>query len=186
MHQTAQVIPSNSVSLSRHQVEPLFENFQLVIYLYVLERVFPDVNVHLEMHQCVALRNTSRDYQSLRNRALDIVVAMSKRKLHIDGESSDDFEVYTPVKPARRSKSTQQKKKLRGTSPQVGDLEAETKAEPHSHPVSLHILSSPETPRVALLAWFDVVCDSRGMPWRKQFDPSFGRDERAQRAYEVW
>jgi A/G-specific adenine glycosylase len=106
---------------------------------------------------------------------------MSKRKLYIDGESSDDFD---PGKPARRSKSTQQKKKLRGTSPQVGDLEAETKDEPHL--VSLHILSSSETPRVALLAWFDVVCDSRGMPWRKQFDPSFGRDERAQRAYEVW
>ncbi|GAA6043599.1 hypothetical protein JCM8097_008279 [Rhodosporidiobolus ruineniae] len=38
-----------------------------------------------------------------------------------------------------------------------------------------------------LLAWFDTVKDTRGMPWRKEVNPAQQTDEeRAQRAYEVW
>jgi A/G-specific adenine glycosylase len=39
--------------------------------------------------------------------------------------------------------------------------------------------------RTALLKWFQTVHASRGMPWRKPYDPNLGIEDRAQRAYEV-
>lgn len=39
--------------------------------------------------------------------------------------------------------------------------------------------------RNALLAWYKTVHDTRGMPWRRPYDPNLGPEERAQRAYEV-
>lgn len=36
-----------------------------------------------------------------------------------------------------------------------------------------------------LATWFLTVHDARGMPWRKQYDPSLPDAEKAQRAYEV-
>lgn len=54
------------------------------------------------------------------------------------------------------------------------------------HPVSMHVISSVEPMRIALLEWYDRVHDARKMPWRKKFDPSLDVEGRAQRAYEVW
>ncbi|KIK22751.1 hypothetical protein PISMIDRAFT_29621 [Pisolithus microcarpus 441] len=54
--------------------------------------------------------------------------------------------------------------------------------------MSTHVVASSEIDQVrkSLLAWYDKVHDVRGMPWRKRYDPSLGREARAQRAYEVW
>ncbi|KAI5986914.1 DNA glycosylase [Pisolithus albus] len=56
------------------------------------------------------------------------------------------------------------------------------------HSMSIHVVASSEIDQVrkSLLAWYDKVHDVRGMPWRKRYDPSLGREARAQRAYEVW
>lgn len=53
------------------------------------------------------------------------------------------------------------------------------------HPNSIHIISSASAVRRALLKWYASVHTSRGMPWRKPYDPTLSVDERAQRAYEV-
>ncbi|KAF8609042.1 DNA glycosylase [Ceratobasidium sp. AG-I] len=37
----------------------------------------------------------------------------------------------------------------------------------------------------ALLEWFEEKREVRGMPWRKRYNPSLSKEERAQRAYEV-
>ena len=39
--------------------------------------------------------------------------------------------------------------------------------------------------RVSLLTWYDYVKLKRQMPWRVDFDPSWGIRARSQRAYEV-
>jgi hypothetical protein len=54
-----------------------------------------------------------------------------------------------------------------------------------SHSRSSHDIRSPSPIRAALLRWYAGVHTSRGMPWRKSYDPSQGIEERAQRAYEV-
>ncbi|KAF9459761.1 DNA glycosylase [Collybia nuda] len=54
------------------------------------------------------------------------------------------------------------------------------------HPRSSHDIQSPSAIRLGLLRWYTGVHASRGMPWRKPYDPSQGPEERAQRAYEVW
>lgn len=50
-----------------------------------------------------------------------------------------------------------------------------------------HVFSSDTSETIAgsLLTWFDGVHASRGMPWRKKFNPAWNADERGQRAYEV-
>ncbi|KAH9477783.1 Adenine DNA glycosylase [Psilocybe cubensis] len=54
------------------------------------------------------------------------------------------------------------------------------------HSRSTHTIVSPGPMRKALLSWFKTVHDTRGMPWRRAYDPNLGTEERAQRAYEVW
>ncbi|KAI0340388.1 DNA glycosylase [Trametopsis cervina] len=54
------------------------------------------------------------------------------------------------------------------------------------HPYSRHVIANPAPLQDALLTWYAGVHESRGMPWRKPYDPTFDRDQRAQRAYEVW
>jgi A/G-specific adenine glycosylase len=58
-----------------------------------------------------------------------------------------------------------------------------TGSPPHSK--SSHIIGPSAPIRFALLEWYKAVHDTRGMPWRKRYDPTQGPDERAQRAYEV-
>lgn len=54
-----------------------------------------------------------------------------------------------------------------------------------SHTKYNHTVLSPGPVRVALLEWYKTVHGTRGMPWRKPYDPALGSNERAQRAYEV-
>lgn len=73
----------------------------------------------------------------------------------------------------------------------VGDVDNEDEdvdaspshATPHGP--SMHIVSDVEPLREALLGWYSKVHETRGMPWRKPYDPSLGPEERSQRAYEV-
>ena len=53
------------------------------------------------------------------------------------------------------------------------------------HPASLHRLPNSMPLRSALLSWYSEVHEKRGMPWRKNYDPSLDATERSQRAYEV-
>jgi A/G-specific adenine glycosylase len=54
------------------------------------------------------------------------------------------------------------------------------------HRKSVHTISSPAVVRSTLLSWYKTVQDTRGMPWRRPYDPNLGPEERAQRAYEVF
>ncbi|KAL6298669.1 DNA glycosylase [Sparassis latifolia] len=54
------------------------------------------------------------------------------------------------------------------------------------HGTSMHRIAQPEPLQESLLEWYAGVHTSRGMPWRKPYDPTLGPDEQAQRAYEVW
>lgn len=55
----------------------------------------------------------------------------------------------------------------------------------NQHLKSTHVIDKPNEVRGALLSWYSGVHATRGMPWRKPFDPSHGNEARAQRAYEV-
>ncbi|KAL0070289.1 hypothetical protein AAF712_002781 [Marasmius tenuissimus] len=54
------------------------------------------------------------------------------------------------------------------------------------HSRSDHVLFVVEPIQDALLQWYSTVRDSRGMPWRKVYDPNLSAEARSQRAYEVW
>ena len=101
-------------------------------------------------------------------------------KRHI---SSDD-EDYS----ATSSKANQSPKKKKAKStPSTHDLELEVAVtnKPRPHASETHRIDDPRPIRVSLLEWYSEVHETRGMPWRKPYDASLGRDERAQRAYEV-
>lgn len=131
-----------------------------------------------------------------------------KRKL---SQSSDDFiasdsddEAYEPKTAAGSSRKASTKitsrkkraspkqnssKKARKTKSEVedvsGDEEDFLEGQTIPHSASLHTVTSAKAIRAALLAWYDVVHEVRGMPWRKPFDHAWNEEERAQRAYEV-
>jgi A/G-specific adenine glycosylase len=122
-----------------------------------------------------------------------LLCVMPKRPLTSDAstDSGDDGDYAMPVKrSSRKSKSSHPR-----TQKKTRDLHSKDRFEndelqgevvntrPHS--TSLHSIISSGPARVALLKWFDGVHDVRGMPWRKRYDSTFDRDQRAQRAYEV-
>ncbi len=53
------------------------------------------------------------------------------------------------------------------------------------HPQSLHSVERIAACCGDLLLWYSGVKAVRGMPWRKDYDPSLSANERTQRAYEV-
>ncbi|SJL15645.1 uncharacterized protein ARMOST_19149 [Armillaria ostoyae] len=55
----------------------------------------------------------------------------------------------------------------------------------NDHSKSQHVISNADEICDALLRWYSGVHATRGMPWRKVYDPNLGPEERAQRAYEV-
>ncbi|KAH7908403.1 DNA glycosylase [Hygrophoropsis aurantiaca] len=99
----------------------------------------------------------------------------------LDSESDDSFHVG----PSRQSKPT---KKIQHSKHITIENEDHESAHSIPHAVSVHVVNSQiiNEIRMALLAWYDKVHETRGMPWRKPFDASLGVEERAQRAYEVW
>ncbi|KAI6029364.1 DNA glycosylase [Pisolithus microcarpus] len=108
------------------------------------------------------------------------------------GESSSEKDSDPSVSdavPTRRkvSKSANKTRKTR-TFRLPKAVESATSSTALLHSTSTHVVASSEIDQVrkSLLAWYDKVHDVRGMPWRKRYDPSLGREARAQRAYEVW
>lgn len=104
---------------------------------------------------------------------------------HSDAEGSD----YGETLPKRKKKATvgrkQPKPKYTTADTALSGTEVKQQGDALPHPASSHVIRSPGPIRVALLRWYAGVHASRGMPWRKPFDPLQGPEERAQRAYEV-
>ncbi|EGN92517.1 hypothetical protein SERLA73DRAFT_164044 [Serpula lacrymans var. lacrymans S7.3] len=114
---------------------------------------------------------------------------MGKRsRLSEDDYSEDSSGSYVPArkKLAKGKVSTTRKFSQKSSKDrETRDKEPSTNTEA-SHSTSLHVIINPVPLRSALLEWYDKVHELRGMPWRKPYNPSLSREERAQRAYEVW
>jgi A/G-specific adenine glycosylase len=113
---------------------------------------------------------------------------MAKRRVSSDDLSSDEEYTSAPsARKARKAKQQPAKKKQKTTTPDdcpdATNDDIVTHTRPHAS--STHTISAPKLLRVALLEWYAGVHETRGMPWRKPYDPSLGHDGRAQRAYEV-
>ncbi|KAA1476577.1 DNA glycosylase [Dentipellis sp. KUC8613] len=120
--------------------------------------------------------------------------ARKKRKLSDDEYASDaSSSSFEPTKPKRaqpQGKKQLVKRKKRASNDTddeaLDDGALESSITLPLHPQSLHTISSAEAMRNALTEWYSRVHEDRGMPWRKPYNPDFGPEERAQRAYEVW
>ncbi|KAJ7770504.1 hypothetical protein B0H16DRAFT_1306809 [Mycena metata] len=121
---------------------------------------------------------------------------MGKRKtLPQSAESSDDDlsdsgDEFNASKTRKKSFSTTQRSKKR-TKRDLDAVNDDVSATPPScslHSKWIHVMKPAEVPsiRAALVQWYSTVHSSRSMPWRKPYDPTLDRDDRAQRAYEVW
>ncbi|KAF8189844.1 DNA glycosylase [Mycena galopus ATCC 62051] len=124
---------------------------------------------------------------------------MGKRKfsgseadfLDEDGSDSDDqFDASYESKTRRKSASNRQtnKKRTRHDLDGANDVSGASPRIP-SHAKSMHVMNAAEVPsvRAALVQWYWTVHSSRQMPWRKQCNPAtMDREQRSQRAYEVW
>ncbi|EMD34775.1 hypothetical protein CERSUDRAFT_125329 [Gelatoporia subvermispora B] len=124
-----------------------------------------------------------------------------KRAIASDDEydyNDSDESAYEPATAAVKAKTKARASKPRAAAKKqrrvassaednaIGTLDVESKVHSALHPASTHIISDPAPLREALLNWYSLVHETRGMPWRKAYDPSLGAEEKAQRAYEVW
>ncbi|PPQ87673.1 hypothetical protein CVT25_011440 [Psilocybe cyanescens] len=106
-----------------------------------------------------------------------------------DSESEDASFVpktKVPTRKKRKVTATQPKKPVNASPSQISDAQESDVYDAPRHPKFTHIVVSPAPMRKSLLGWYKTVHDTRGMPWRRSYDPNLGPDERAQRAYEVW
>jgi A/G-specific adenine glycosylase len=119
------------------------------------------------------------------------MVKRSISEASADLASDDDYAMAPPTPKAAKSSKAKRlpaQKKLKtkasdGGCPEQADEGAASQCRLHTS--ATHIISAPEPLRVALLEWYAGVHETRGMPWRKPYDSTLGRDGRAQRAYEV-
>ncbi|KAJ7039781.1 DNA glycosylase [Mycena alexandri] len=105
-------------------------------------------------------------------------------------DSGDSFNASLASKTRKKRTSTSQRSKKR-TKRDLDAVNDDVPGTPLScslHSKSIHVMKTAEVPsiRAALVQWYSTVQSSRNMPWRKLYDPTLDRDERAQRAYEVW
>ncbi|KAF8662369.1 hypothetical protein AX16_001174 [Volvariella volvacea WC 439] len=98
--------------------------------------------------------------------------------------SSSDADWAEPTKKGSRQGTSRHGKRVK--KDEVALQVAKGLQQSVSHFSSLHMISSPQECRTALLRWYSDVEDARGMPWRKPYNPNLGPEEKAQRAYEVW
>ncbi|KAJ6486941.1 DNA glycosylase [Mycena sanguinolenta] len=122
---------------------------------------------------------------------------MGKRKfsdseaefLDVDVSDSDDqFDAPSGSKTRRKSTSSGQASKKR-TKHDFDGANDVSGASPSTHAKSVHVLGTADISsiRTALLQWYSTVHALRQMPWRKKFDSKAAdREQRGQRAYEVW
>ncbi|KAF9564477.1 DNA glycosylase [Agrocybe pediades] len=128
---------------------------------------------------------------------------MTKRRRITRSESDDDFTDLSPpcsdvddasfspkptkkVSKSRNTTNSQKRIKKNASKELLPDAQGDNNHVKDIHPKSAHTINSPNPIRIALLAWYKTVHTARGMPWRKEYNPKLGVDERAQRAYEVW
>ena len=112
---------------------------------------------------------------------------MGKRKLDSDDDFSDsDYQFYAPSEPKTRKKRSSSRphsdKKTRHKLDASEDLSPTPPHTKNTHTIKTTDITAI---RSALLQWYSTVHDSRNMPWRKRYDPTLGREGRAQRAYEA-
>jgi len=109
-----------------------------------------------------------------------------------DSDSESDFDDASFAQQSRGLRSSKRPAIVARSKAKVSRNGASTSSTPQEicadftpHSKSVHSISSPAMVRSALLAWYKTVHDTRGMPWRRPYDPNLGPEERAQRAYEV-
>lgn len=100
------------------------------------------------------------------------------------GSESDNYLPSSSKAPKKIAGKARPPKKKTKRQPDVIAIESDSPSRA-VHGSSTHTLQDPTRIRAALLKWYSGVHDTRGMPWRKPYDPSLGKEERAQRAYEV-
>lgn len=113
---------------------------------------------------------------------------MAKRRvIEIESEVESSSSEYSPPSTAGQPTSRKRRKRKEPESAtRVEHPETDTTREYcPSHAASVHQIQSAASTCRALLQWYTGVSESRGMPWRKPYDPSLSIDARAQRAYEV-
>ncbi|KDQ22382.1 hypothetical protein PLEOSDRAFT_35925 [Pleurotus ostreatus PC15] len=114
---------------------------------------------------------------------------MAKRRvIDIESEVESSSSEYSPPSTARQPTSRKRRKRKEpegATRVEHPDTDTTREYCP-SHAASVHQIQSAASTCRALLQWYTGVSESRGMPWRKPYDPSLSIDARAQRAYEVW
>ncbi|KAG7452096.1 DNA glycosylase [Guyanagaster necrorhizus] len=101
-------------------------------------------------------------------------------------ESDDDYTEFSQdeidgnygSRVKNRKATVSKKMQPVAVSPSIADYSDE-------HSRSQHVISNADEVCDALLRWYSGVHMTRGMPWRKEYNPNLGREERAQRAYEV-
>lgn len=116
------------------------------------------------------------------------------KRLRSDSDADTDPNISDPEDQSYASSSSprtkigstrrQSKKKTRRDVPNdVSGLTAQNSL----HAKDTHVIRDADLAaiRSGLLQWYATVHTSRNMPWRKEYNPLLGRDERAQRAYEV-
>ncbi|KAF5383159.1 hypothetical protein D9615_004998 [Tricholomella constricta] len=103
-----------------------------------------------------------------------------------DSDVQSQASSYSPKRKAKKAKVNQIPESDAVESVLHRQPAVECKGDALSHSASGHVIHTPGPIRIALLRWYAGVHTSRGMPWRKPYDPLQGPEERAQRAYEVW
>jgi A/G-specific adenine glycosylase len=114
---------------------------------------------------------------------------MAKRKYSGEGQTTSDdgseYEDSGQKSPKKTRHKPALKKPERHSSTFINEDQDNITEQRDQHPLSRHSIQTAVPICSALLDWYAGVHESRGMPWRKPYDPSLGRDGRAQRAYEV-
>ncbi|KAJ7096736.1 DNA glycosylase [Mycena belliarum] len=121
-------------------------------------------------------------------------LSSSEAESEVNFSDSDDGS-YASKEPKPRVKATTRcrttNKRTKRDLGTVNDDSSATQPRPlavSSHAKAIHAIRAEGVApiRAALLKWYSTVHASRNMPWRKPFDLTLNREERAQRAYEVW
>ena len=100
-----------------------------------------------------------------------------------------DFSISEVPKSKRASKTRKNTRTTRqiALKGSINETTLSGSATTPSHSTSIHVVTTSKVDEIreSLLEWYDRVHDVREMPWRKRYDPSLGREGRAQRAYEA-
>lgn len=106
---------------------------------------------------------------------------MAKRRRAESLSEAEGSDISYDEPPKKKGKVS---KKVKGKTAPASEELVYSESIPHGK--SLHNITEPETICNDLLSWYSAVHTTRGMPWRKPYDPNLAKEARAQRAYEVW